>query len=172
MKVTKGRLSLPETAKCKEQIRCGNSVALLSEESIMLQTRPTVQHELHCGILLCSILARNDEACFCRVHSGPRLTLQILELCKHYLTLDVSIWSTVTFGCWSSRCWNQLGAPSPFTPREIAHPTTCAAALQHSSLRNLGKKWCSLLLHSPRSQQCRQKAYSLHESWNFANIWF
>ena len=43
MKVTKGRLSLPETAKCKEQIRCGNSVALLSEESIMLQTRPTVQ---------------------------------------------------------------------------------------------------------------------------------
>ena len=53
MKVTKGRLSLPETAKCKEQIRCGNSVALLSEESIMLQTLPTVQHELHSRILLC-----------------------------------------------------------------------------------------------------------------------
>ena len=53
MKVTKGRLSLPETAKCKEQIRCGNSVALLSEESIMVQTVPTVQHELHSCILLC-----------------------------------------------------------------------------------------------------------------------
>ena len=53
MKVTKGRLSLPETAKCKEQIRCGNSGALLSEESIMVQILPTVQHELHSRILLC-----------------------------------------------------------------------------------------------------------------------
>ena len=99
MKVTKGRLSLPETAKCKEQIRCGSSVGLLSEESIMVQTRPTVQHELHCRILLCSILARNDEACSagCTLDQGLQF-LQILELCKHYLTLDVSIWSTVTFG--------------------------------------------------------------------------
>ena len=53
MKVTKGRLSLPETAKCKEQLRCGNSGALLSEESIMMQILPTVQHELHSRSLLC-----------------------------------------------------------------------------------------------------------------------
>ena len=35
----------------------------------------------------------------CTLDQDLHFFLQILELCKHYLTLDVSIWSTVTFGC-------------------------------------------------------------------------
>ena len=80
MKVTKGRLSLRTIAVCKEQARCASSLALLSKESMMVgrvQTLPTAQHELHCRILLCSILAKSVAPGFCRVsgrcRGGPGL---------------------------------------------------------------------------------------------------
>ena len=67
MKVTKGRLSLPETAKCKEQIRCGHSGALLFEES-RSWCKSCPQCNMSYILAFFSVFSTSACPCYCRVH--------------------------------------------------------------------------------------------------------